>query len=89
MDSTSAVVKEENMDTSSAVTTPKVEPSSELDEPKPSPMDGQSGSNTPAASPAPPKPRQKKGRHQFPAKTVFNRSVFNRALKESFISSFM
>ena len=62
VDSTSAVVKEENMDTTSAVSTPKVEPSSDMDEPKPSPMDAQSGSNTPAASPAPPKPRQKKGR---------------------------
>ena len=61
VDSTSVSVKEEIMDSTTAVT-PKVEPISEMDEPKPSPMETQSSSSTPAASPAPPKPRQKKGR---------------------------
>ena len=63
VDSTSVTVKEEmSMDSTGAVT-PKVEPSSEMDEPKPSPMDTQSSGSTPVASPAPPKPRQKKGKN--------------------------
>ena len=63
IDSTPVMVKEEIvMDTAGSMT-PKVEGGSEIDEPKPSPMDSASSSNTPAASPAPPKPRQKKGRY--------------------------